>query len=320
MEANCEKMTDAEQIVEQIAVRFQPAAFMDLKEFWFFNKRRSIKIKLNSLNWDIQSESMGEEEWRRIKVSFTFTLEAFLYKPIRDAQIIEKINTYISMNRGDYLYHGVTFGNKDGGLTTPHDFSRIYGTRVGPSYVLDGNPETTYDGETSAYTTVYKYKATEDLTTYEEGARLLTREKSRWIPKGTSAEGPKIIHKRPIYNDKGELIGYYPLYRDPNDTSTGFDPYVCSTTYTEEWLTEKEYVSLSGFGRNDDDSISFGSKTLYDQYDNPYSAYYSQYGEEGRYTNSSGDFLSGGYDFYYSVNADKGMRPDIVFSGGRYDV
>ena len=31
MEANCEKMTDAEQIVEQIAVRFQPAAFFDVR-------------------------------------------------------------------------------------------------------------------------------------------------------------------------------------------------------------------------------------------------------------------------------------------------
>lgn len=179
MEANCEKMTDAEQIVEQIAVRFQPASFFDVKEFWFFNKRRSIKLKMESLNWEIQSESMGEEDWRRIKVTFSFIMEAFLYKPIKDAQIIEKINTYLTLNKGDYIYHAVAFGNKDGSLDNPHDFSKIYQTKVGPVYVLNGTPETTteYDkeGNPIKYTTVYNYRQTDDLTTYDEDAELLSK-------------------------------------------------------------------------------------------------------------------------------------------------
>lgn len=179
MEANCEKMTDAEQIVEQIAVRFQPASFFDVKEFWFFNKRRSIKLKMESLNWEIQSESMGEEDWRRIKVTFSFIMEAFLYKPIKDAQIIEKINTYLTLNKGDYIYHAVAFGNKDGSLDNPHDFSKIYQTKVGPVYVLNGTPETTteYDkeGNPIKYTTVYNYRQTDDLTTYDKDSELLSK-------------------------------------------------------------------------------------------------------------------------------------------------
>ena len=302
MEANCEKMTDAEQIVEQIAVRFQPAAFFDVKEFWFFNKRRSIKMKLETMNWDIQSESMGEEEWRQIKVSFTFTMEAFLYKPIKDAQIIEKINTYITLNRGDYLYHAATFGNKDGSLTNPYEFSKIYQTKVGPTFVLNGNPVTTYDKPTSAYTTTYEYRETDDLTTYDEDAKLLHKVITKWIPEGTSATGPKIVHERPLYDSEGNVSGYNKEFSD---------------IYTSEWMTTKEYISLSGFGDNDDQTISFGSKTLIDQYNNPYSAYYSQFTEEGTYTSDKKEYKEDDYDYYYKVTK-QGTKPKTDFEGGKY--
>jgi hypothetical protein len=304
MEANCEKMTDAEQIVEQIAVRFQPAAFFDVKEFWFFNKRRSIKMKLENMNWEIQSESMGEEDWRQIKVSFTFTMEAFLYKPIKDAQIIEKINTYITLNRGDYLYHAATFGNADGTLTTPYEFSKIYQTKVGHTFVLNGNPVTTYDQSTSAYTTTYEYRETDDLTTYDEDAKLLHKVITKWIPEGTSAKGPKIVHERPLYDNKGDISGYKKEFSD---------------IYTSEWMTTKKYIPLSGFGNNDDQTISFGSKTLRDQYNVPYSAYYSQFTEEGKYTSDKKEYEEGDYDYYYNVTK-QGLKPKIDFSGSKYNV
>ena len=338
MEANCEKMTDAEQIVEQVAVRFQPAAFFDVKEFWFFNKRRSIKLKLDTLNWDIQSDSMGEEEWKQIKVSFTFTMEAFLYKPIKDAQIIEKINTYLTLNKGDYIYHGVTFGNKDGSLDNPHDFSKIYQTKVGHVYVLNGEPVTEVEYDTLhnpiKYTTTYNYRETDDLTTYDKDSKLLKKVTTRWIPSGTSAEGPSKFHERPIYATedcvvgttengveisakKGDLIGYEPLYLNPNDKYTGFNPAAVGTTYTNEWLTEKEYITLSDFGDNNDATITFGNKVLIDQYGSPYSAYYSTYNEEGRYTSNSADFLSKEYDFYYKTEKD-GFKLKTEFDGGKY--
>lgn len=325
MEANCEKMTDAEQIVEQIAVRFQPAAFFDVKEFWFFNKRRSIKMKLGSLNWDIQSDSMGEEEWRRIKVSFTFTIEAFLYKPIKDAQIIEKINTYITLNRGDYLYHAVTFGNKDGSLTTPYAFSKIYQTKVGPSYVLNGSPKTTIipssiSGiETSAYITTYEYRETDELTTYDENAKLLTAVSSIWIPENVSVSGQSMLHHRPVTAHAGDYLGTInrvPVYAKHDGELSGYKDEI-STKYTNEWLTIKSYSSLSGFGNNDDQTISFDNKILIDQYDVPYSAYYSQYNEEGTYTPNKEVYKSEDYDYYYKVGK-YGTKVKTDFEGGKY--
>lgn len=336
MDANCEKMSDAQQIVEQIAVRFQPAAFFDVKEFWFFNKRRSIKLKLETMNWEIQSDSMGEEDWRQIKVTFTFNMEAFLYKPIKDAQIIEKINTYLRLNKGDYLYHGVTFGNKDGTLTTPYDFSKIYKTKVAPSYVLNGMPKTeivktTVKGvETSAYVTRYDYRETDELTTYDEDAKLLMKTTTTWIPSGISAEGPVAIHERPIYASadciinsqpvkKGDLIGYKPLFLDPHNKYSGYNPEVVNSIYTGEWMTVKEYMSLSGYGNLDDQTVTFDNKTLIDQYNIPYSAYFSQYNEEGNYTSDSADFKNGGYTFYYKNELnDNGYNRNIDFSDGKY--
>lgn len=327
MEANCEKMTDAEQIVEQIAVRFQPAAFFDVKEFWFFNKRRSIKMKLESMNWEIQSESMGEEEWRQIKVSFTFTMEAFLYKPIKDAQIIEKINTYITLNRGDYLYHAATFGNKDGSMNNPYEFSKIYQTKVGPTYVLNGSPKTelipsSISGiPTSAYVTTYQYRETNDLTTYDEDAKLLTAVSSIWIPETVTASGASMLHHRPVTAHSGDYlctIDGVPVYAKHDGELSGYIDDV-STNYTNEWLTLKSYSSLSGFGHNNDQTISFGSKTLRDQYNNPYSAYYSQFTEEGTYTSDEKEYKDGDYDYYYKVTK-QGLKPMIDFSGSKYNV
>ena len=325
MEANCEKMTDAEQIVEQIAVRFQPAAFFDVKEFWFFNKRRSIKMKLDTMTWDIQSESMGEEDWRQIKVSFTFTMEAFLYKPIKDAQIIEKINTYITLNRGDYLYHAATFGNKDGSLTNPYEFSKIYQTKVGPTYVLNGSPKTELipteisGTPTSAYVTTYQYRETDELTTYDEDAKILTAVSSIWIPENVNVSGASMLHHRPVTAHSGDYLGTVngvPVYAKRDGELSGYKDEI-STNYTNEWLVLKSYSSLSGFGDNDDQTISFGNKTLIDQYNNPYSAYYSQYTEEGNYTSDKKEYEEGDYDYYYKITK-QGTKPKTDFEGGKY--
>ena len=319
MEANCEKMTDAEQIVEQICVRFNPACFMDLKEFWFFNKRRSIKIKMDNTSWNIESNSMGEEDWRKITVSFTFTIEGFLYKPIKDAQIIQRINTYLTLNKGDYLYHGVIFGNTDGSLKNEYNFEKIYQTKVGPTFILDGNPVTNYNSATSAYITTYNYKPGEELTTYDEDAKLLKRVITRWIPSGISAEGPMKYHKIPKYNEKGELIGYEPEAIRDKDGYLKPNSATVSTTYTNEWLTEKEYISLSGFGHLEDPTVKFDNKVLYDQYDKPYSAYYSQYNEDGTYTTSLKEYNNKEKDYYYNVNMI-GIKPQVEFSGSKYNV
>ena len=321
MEANCENMSDALQIVEQICARFSPACFMDLKEFWFFNKRRSIKMLLNGVTWEIQSDAMGEEEWRQIKVNFSFKMEAVLYKPIKDAKIIERINTYVTLNKGDFMYHNVTFGDKDGSLDNPYNFSNVYKTFVTNAYVLNGSPVTTYDARTSAYTTTYDYIQTEQLTTYGQDAKLLKKVVTQWIPAGTSAEGPKIFHKRPVYDDKGKISGYLPEIIDTVDKEgnqiTAYNPEVYSTTYTSEWMTTKEYEYIGGYGNLKDPTVEFGDKILYDQYDQPYSTYYSKYSEEGTYTSNSADFAADKADYYY--NFDK-KTTEIDFDGSNYKV
>lgn len=303
MDANCENISDALQIVEQVCVRFNPACFFNIKEFWFFNKRRSIKMLLNSTNWEVQSDAMGEEEWRQIKVSFSFKLEAILYKPVRDAQIIEKINTYLTLNKGDYLWHGSTFGNADGTLDMPHNFSDIYRTKVANAYVLDGQPVTTYDDKTSAYTTVYNYRKSDELTTYGKDDKLLVREVTRWIPAGMSADGPMIVHRRPVLYPDGSVSGYIEER---------------STTYTSEWMTEPSYVSMNGYGDLQDQTVSFGSKLQIGQYDDtPYDAYYSTYSEEGKYTESPAEFSAGRADFLYRKTSDP-RYGNMEFSGGKY--
>lgn len=56
MEAKTEHLSDLNQILEQILVRFAPENYIDLKEFWFINKRRSIKIKLDSVSQEITTD------------------------------------------------------------------------------------------------------------------------------------------------------------------------------------------------------------------------------------------------------------------------
>lgn len=338
MEANCENMSDALQIVEQICARFSPACFMDLKEFWFFNKRRSIKMLLNGVTWEIQSDAMGEEEWRQIKVNFSFKMEAVLYKPVKDAKIIERINTYVTLNKGDFMYHNVTFGDKDGSLDNPYNFSNVYKIFVTNAYVLNGSPVTTYDASTSAYTTTYDYIQTEQLTTYGEDAKLLKKVVTRWIPAGTSAEGPLAWHKRaltasedctvireevqlgpdnkPLKDADGNIITV-PIEVNVHVGEVSGYTTEKSTTYSAEWMTTKDYEYIGGYGNLKDPTVEFGDKILYDQYDQPYSAYYSKYSEEGTYTSSSADFAAGKADYYY--NFDK-KTTEIDFDGSKYKV
>lgn len=88
--------------------------------------------------------------------------------------------------------------------------------------------------------------------------------------------------------------------------------------YADEWMTIKEYESMNGWGQNNDRSIEFGSKVLIDKDGNPYSAYYSQYSEEGNYTSDSAKYPSPSIDYYYNIETDNGFRPKFDFSGGKY--
>ncbi len=95
LEVNVEEMDDACQVIEQICCRFAPENYLQVQEFWFFKDlRRSLKLKLESKSHEI-TQVMGEQEKREIKVTFSFTLEMFFYKPIQNANIIKIIEARI---------------------------------------------------------------------------------------------------------------------------------------------------------------------------------------------------------------------------------
>lgn len=259
MEINCEKIDELNQIIEQIIPRFRPAAFLAVKEFWWFNKRRSIKMKMNDPGIQIDSDSMGEEEKRVVKGTISFTIEAVMYLPIKSAQIIEKINTFMTMKgTGGALWHNQTVGNANGTLDKEHDFSKMYGAKVANAYVLDGNPEITYDDQTSAYTTTYKYRITDDLTMYDTNSKLLVSAVKQWSPSSD-----------PIYTTEE-------LY-DP----VNYRYYTSAVPHMNEWVVTKYYKDLQGWGHNEDPSITYGVKTLVDKDGETYSAYYTSYAETG---------------------------------------
>lgn len=282
MEINCEKIDDLNQIIEQIMPRFRPEGWLAMKEFWWFNKRRSIKMKMNDPGIQIENDSMSEEDKRSVKGTLSFTIEAVMYKPIQNAQIIEKINTFMTMKHtAGAIWHSQIFGNANGTLNTKLDFSNIYGTKVANSFVLEKSPETTYDANTSAYITIFDYKQTDALTTYDKDAKLLKKITRQWSPANN-----------PIFTTEE-------LYDDIN-----YRYYTSAVPHFDEWVVTKEYMALSGWGYNDDHTITFGNKVLYDKDDTPYSAYYSTYTEEGSITSMNYKFdnktnklsFSGKYD------------------------
>lgn len=88
--AKAEKFSDLLQIVEQISSRFNPDAFIFIKEFWFMNIRRDVKMKLESIDLSYPEE-MGEQEKRELEAKFTFTIEGQVYTKIEHGAIIDQI-------------------------------------------------------------------------------------------------------------------------------------------------------------------------------------------------------------------------------------
>lgn len=89
MEAKCEHLSDANQIVEQVMSRFTPACNINIKEFWFCDIRRCIKVKCDST--DIQvTEDFGEEAKREITAS--------LHLPLK-LGYINLLNTVLSLTK-----------------------------------------------------------------------------------------------------------------------------------------------------------------------------------------------------------------------------
>ena len=90
LSAKATKMNDLLQIIDQILGRFNPDAFLFIKEFWFMNIRRDVKMKLDSVSFDYPDE-LGEQDVRELEAKFTFTVESQVYTKIVDGAIIDEI-------------------------------------------------------------------------------------------------------------------------------------------------------------------------------------------------------------------------------------
>ena len=113
--AKAEKMSDLLQMIEQICTRFNPDAFLFIKEFWFMNIRRSIKMKLDSVDTSMPEE-MGEQDKREVEAKFHFTIEGWLYTKIEYGAVIDQI--IVTLNPSIAVYKtqqivNVLSGSKD---------------------------------------------------------------------------------------------------------------------------------------------------------------------------------------------------------------
>lgn len=185
MDAKTEHISDANHILESIITRFAPDAWFDLKEFWFVNLRRAIKMKCESSNIDMNPD-FGEDEKREIGVSFTFTLEAFLYKPIQDTKIIDQIITHCGTPTDEETFDQSLLGNysKDNPFKDRYDFAYQFGTKIGRvSALKDDYPLYKVDNGTSVVE--YDYIEKEDITNYPAGSKLIRSVSA--IPDSTSS-------------------------------------------------------------------------------------------------------------------------------------
>ena len=78
-----DKDADLQRMFEQVMRKTKDSVFfLYVKEFWFMNIRRDIKVKLTGFNFDYGPDDMGEDAKREVKVTFDFMCEAFIYREI----------------------------------------------------------------------------------------------------------------------------------------------------------------------------------------------------------------------------------------------
>ena len=243
MEAKTEHISDATQILEQIMVRFAPEAYIDLKEFWFINKRRSIKMKCESSNIEI-SQDFGEEDKREITVTFSFTVEAWLYKPIQDASIIDKIVTVLGVNNDNNYWNETLLGNYDGSFTNRHDLSYQFGTKIGRVSALKPfEDQPAPISSTTGWFYEYEYNELSDITNYPIGSKLLL---TKTIRNDISADYWKPINQYLTALSSTAPVSWYDYTDNPLARSGPAMQYWQVTANSGDWLTSTPTPTMSG--------------------------------------------------------------------------
>ena len=129
--ANCETYSDAMQIWEQIAGQFAPDINLRVKEFWFSDIPRDLKVVMDSYNFNF-TEDYGEDAKREMSITFSFKVEAVIYTGVQDATIIDQIRLILDpsiaqvSNQKDYYctFSGDIQGNVYIPTTDPGESNR----------------------------------------------------------------------------------------------------------------------------------------------------------------------------------------------------
>jgi len=172
MEATVEHMSDANQILEQVMSKFEPSSHINIREFWFADIRRSLKITCES-STITYNQDFSEDTKREITVSFQFNIEGFIYKPIERGVVIEKIITKLYTGK-ELESVNTKYGNYDFSLTDRFNYSEIFGTKIDYAYKLDTNSLIpSFNSDTGTYTTRFKYTPTKEITNYPAGSKRI---------------------------------------------------------------------------------------------------------------------------------------------------
>ena len=152
-----DKDADLQRMFEQVMRKTKDSVFfLHVKEFWFMNIRRDIKVKLSGFNFDYGPDDMGEDAKREVKVTFDFLCEAFIYRNIERADIITQIiatlnphinettcarigisgNMYMDEKYTNSAEYAEAAKNRmfDGSLISAYDFTNGGNNIVGPEY------------------------------------------------------------------------------------------------------------------------------------------------------------------------------------------
>lgn len=121
-----ESMSDNSQILENILPSFNPALHLRVKEFSFLNIERNMKVQMGDISYDYPQE-MSEEDTRYINSTITFSVDAYMYRPVTRDYIIKYIKTnywYDEKNAETFSTSGM-----DLSATPPTDYN--YGILLG---------------------------------------------------------------------------------------------------------------------------------------------------------------------------------------------
>ncbi len=245
-----EYISDMDQLMEQICREFEPDININVKEFWFANIRRCIKVKLESVSHDYTVD-YNEDNKRELTSTLTFKAYAYLYKAIEHGTIIDQIIMKLTTQGSAGIEYNMGIsGNWNGSLDERYDFSKAFGTKIGyASAVIPNESLPVWNEETSSYFTKYNYMQLDELINYPWGATQLFAVSSIFDPNSATYSAISADRKTAT----SAVVSAY----DPSATYTYTNDLKYNTSNSSTIFTVSK--NLSGFGNFIGNDISFKS-------------------------------------------------------------